>query len=321
MLLSYLISRLKSRGLVAIDWSDCFLHVVVLRKKADRQYALIVADSAELKCGVIENGQIIDFAEVAESLLVLLKRNKIKHKKVVFVLNSDSVITKRLRFDEGLTESQVHNELMLDFDKHVSYPLEETFYDFELQTKSENIGATKQEVTFIAAHKDQIGQYQQLARLCRLTVEVIDVDSYALQRYVEIFYPEDKSQCWALICLNHKRFKLHIFDDVHIYATEHKSVSVDLDDGDYLNTLSAWLMRNLQMFEVSNPGKNLDKVVLYGDRVEIDNLSQIFRETMQLEVLILDPFIKLSNSNQTTKVKHKASYLLVVGLATRSEVS
>lgn len=37
MTLSYLISRLKSKGLVAIDWSDCFLHVAVLKKKRDGQ--------------------------------------------------------------------------------------------------------------------------------------------------------------------------------------------------------------------------------------------------------------------------------------------
>ncbi|WP_440617198.1 type IV pilus biogenesis protein PilM [Cysteiniphilum sp. 6C5] len=320
MPLSYMMTRLKNKGLVAIDWSDYFLRIVVLRKK-NQGYELIAADSAELEHGMIENGQIIDFAEVAESLIGLLKRNKIKHKQAAFVINGANVISKRLRFDEGLNDAQIHDEIVIDFNKHVSYPPEETFYDFEIQRKEESANVSKQEVLFIAAHKDQIAQYQQLAQICRLRLEIIDIDNYVLQRFVEIFYPEEKQDCWALICLNFKRFKLHILDENQIYLSEQKTISGGLSEAEYLNALNAWLMRNMQMFEVSNRGKKLKKIVLYGDRVEIENIIVSFKEMMQLDVVILDPFAHLENSQVAADIEHKASYLLTIALATRPEVS
>ncbi|WP_440993866.1 type IV pilus biogenesis protein PilM [Cysteiniphilum litorale] len=320
MPLSYMMTRLKSKGLIAIDWSDYFLRVVVLRKK-NQGYELVAADSAELEHGMIENGQIVDFAEVAESLLGLLKRNKIKHKQAAFVINGANVISKRLRFDEGLTEAQIHDEIVIDFNKHVSYPPEETFYDFEVQKKEENTNSSKQEVLFIAAHKDQIGQYEQLAKICRLHLEIIDIDNYVLQRFVEIFYPEEKQDCWALICLNFKRFKLHILDENQIYLSEQKTISAGLSEAEYLNALNAWLMRNMQMFEVSNRGKKPQKIVLYGDRVEIDNIIASFKDMMQLDVMVLDPFAHLGNPQAAANITHKASYLLTIALATRPEVN
>ena len=320
MSLSFIMSCLKNKGLVAIDWSDRFLRIVSLKKRADGQYELAVADSEELEVSFIENNQIVDFAGVAESLLELLRRNKIRQKKVVFVLNGTNVISKRLRFDDGLTETQIHDEIILDFNKYVSYPVEETFYDFELQKKSEATNTTKQEVVFIASHKDQIEQYLQLAKICRLTIEVIDIDSHVLQRYIEIFFPQEKTKCWALICLNYKRFKLHILDNNEIYVAEHKSISAGMSEGEYLNTLSAWLMRNLQMFEVSNRGKKLEKISLYGDRVEIENITQALKEIAQLEVTIINPFSQLTNANKTSNIQHQSSYLLTVALATRQEV-
>ncbi|WP_119327717.1 type IV pilus biogenesis protein PilM [Cysteiniphilum halobium] len=320
MPLSYMMTRLKSKGLVAVDWSDYFLRIVVLRKKT-QGYELVAADSAELEHGMIENGQIVDFAGVAESLLELLKRHKIKHKQAAFVVNGANIISKRLRFDEELTEAQIHDEIVLDFNKHVSYPPEETFYDFEVQTKEEEANTRKQEVLFIAAHKDQIAQYEQLAKICRLRLEVIDIDNYVLQRFVEIFYPEEKQDCWALICLNFKRFKLHILDENQIYFSEQKTISAGLSEAEYLNAVNAWLMRNMQMFEVSNRGKKPQKIVLYGDHVEIDNIIVSFKEMMQLDVTILDPFTQLNNAQVALDIKHKASYLLTIALATRPEVN
>ncbi|WP_440683378.1 type IV pilus biogenesis protein PilM [Cysteiniphilum halobium] len=320
MPLSYMMTRLKSKGLVAVDWSDYFLRIVVLRKKT-QGYELVAADSAELEHGMIENGQIVDFAGVAESLLELLKRHKIKHKQAAFVVNGANIISKRLRFDEELTEAQIHDEIVLDFNKHVSYPPEETFYDFEVQTKEEGANTRKQEVLFIAAHKDQIAQYEQLAKICRLRLEVIDIDNYVLQRFVEIFYPEEKQDCWALICLNFKRFKLHILDENQIYFSEQKTISAGLSEAEYLNALNAWLMRNMQMFEVSNRGKKPQKIVLYGDHVEINNIIVSFKEMMQLDVTILDPFTQLNNAQVALDIKHKASYLLTIALATRPEVN
>ncbi|WP_192877923.1 type IV pilus biogenesis protein PilM [Fastidiosibacter lacustris] len=317
-MLSFLLSRLQSRTLIAIDWSDRYLRIVVLKKKAIGQYVLEVADCEVLEAGIIENNQIIDFATVAETLIDLLKRNKVKSKKVGFVLSSTNVISKTIQIDKGLNETQLKDAILLDFNKYVSYPVEDTFFDFKLIPQSDS---TSQALLLIAAHKDHIEQYQRLAKICRLSIEVIDVDSYVLQRYMQIFHVSYNEDYNVLVCLNYKRFKIHIFDNDNIYLAEHKSVSASLNEEDYLNTLSAWLIRNLQMFDVSNKGKKLERLMLYGDRVEIDNLTQVVKDFTGLEAIMINPFTHLLNMNQAQQIKHGAGYVLTVGLATREGIS
>ncbi|MDA0911435.1 MAG: hypothetical protein O2809_07770, partial [Proteobacteria bacterium] len=73
--------------------------------------------------------------------------------------------------------------------------------------------------------------------------------------------------------------------------------------------------------EVSNRGKKPQKIVLYGDRVEIDNIIASFKEMMQLDVMVLDPFAHLGNPQVAANIAYKASYLLTIALATRPEVN
>ncbi|WP_119343592.1 type IV pilus biogenesis protein PilM [Facilibium subflavum] len=308
----------KSQTVIAIEWSNAFLRIAILSKK-NGGYALELADSQafEKPC-VDDNGQIVDYTAFAQILWHLFKKHRIKHQYAGFLIPATETIIKEIDFDIALDQSQIYDNILSHLERYIAYSVEDTYLDCQVidqdQTKD------KQTVLLVAAHKDHVTRYEKLAKLCRLSPEVLDIDSYALQRFIRLLYKVElaKQHCFVLVGLDTSSYKIHFLDQDRIYYSDQKRLGTQLNDQEYVEIMLPWLLRNLQIFDVNHKNLQFDKIIIYGEKAEIDTLESSIHEFTQKVIEVLDPFTTLLNCAQRPyAIEHPSSYVLTLALATR----
>ena len=319
-MLSLLLSKYKTKTVVAIEWSDAFLRIVLLKKKGCH-YTLLTADSEVLSEDCIAHGKIIDFVKFCEILLILLKRNRVKDNYAGFVLNASDTIIKKNSYNSTLTPRQIHNAILLDVEQYVSYSLDDTCLDYELMDRPHK--DKKQDALVIVTHKNNVEQYYKIAKMSNLKPEILDIDHYVLQRFLKYFHQKNlpPNNCYLMIGLNAGSYKIHLLKEDAIYFSNQKSLGHIDNDEDYLNTMLPWLSRNVQMFQVEHKNIIFNNILIYGDKAEIASLEDRIAEYTAINAKVINPFENLMYDQKTTKIKHPASYVLTLGLATREIVA
>ena len=100
--------------------------------KSAKGYALVAADRYELDAGVVEHGKIIDYAVMAESSLILLKRAGIKNRHAAFALSSVNAIIKIITVDDTIKPEHLYEQILLDIEQHIAYNPDDAYVDYQL---------------------------------------------------------------------------------------------------------------------------------------------------------------------------------------------
>lgn len=312
--------RKRTKLVLAVEWSGFALRIVVLEKHSNG-YSLLLADSTELQATCVDyHGQVVNYVQFAETLILLLKRNCVKNRHAAFILEHGKVIVKLVQYDRRFNDQQIRDALFLDLEKHVSSRVEDTCFDYQpLQQRAKS---AQQDVLLVAAHRNKVRQYEKIAKVCHLVPEVLDVDSYVLQRFLCQLYPTEfrENTCVAFVGLNTYSYSVYFLNQQETYFSEQKNLLGSLSNDVYLTTLMPWLVRNIQMFEVGYSRLTLCKVLLYGEKAAIEDLQLRLAQQIGKTLEVVNPFQYLINGEQKT-TDNPSSYLLAVGLATREVVT
>ena len=79
---------------------------------------------------------ISDVEGVGEAIQRLLERCKTKVKNAAVAVAGSAVITKTIEMSAVLNEDEMENQLQVEADQYIPYPLEEVALDFEVQGPS-----------------------------------------------------------------------------------------------------------------------------------------------------------------------------------------
>lgn len=145
--------------------------------------------------GQIKNGEVLDSASLTKSVSSLV--SQIKAKKLAMGISGSAVMVKRItvpKMDTNLLPEQVRWEA----EQYIPYNIEEVVLDYiSLPIKEESDGM---DIVLIAAQKSKIKDFSSLA-LGRggVSVEVVDVASFALANIFMTNYPELRSSTIGLL--------------------------------------------------------------------------------------------------------------------------
>lgn len=92
-----------------------------------------------------------------------------------------AVITKVIEMDAGLTDDELENQLKIEADQYIPYPLDEVAIDFEVQGVSPR-NPERVNVLLAACRKENVEVREAALALAGLTARVVDVEAYALER-------------------------------------------------------------------------------------------------------------------------------------------
>ena len=314
----------KTPSLVGLDIGSSALKAgeITATKKG---FALKNFGMISIAPGAIEEGNINDPENVADSIRQLFKANNIKEKNVALSIGGYSVIVKKIDVQTA-TEEQLQETIHLEAEQYIPFDISEVNIDYQILGEAET-GSDQMSVILVAAKKEMIGEYINLVQMVGLNPCIIDVDAFALQNIFEANYDLTDENV-VLIDIGANKTSLNILKshssvfmrDVSMGCSQINQKIISLIDCSYaeaeqlklskqadkispddLNQLissvvSDWcieIKRALDFYYSANPDEQIKSIVLSGGGAQIKEFRQLLATETSSDVETINPFKRL----------------------------
>jgi type IV pilus assembly protein PilM len=174
----------KSSGVLGLDISSSSVKLLELSKQGDRfrveSYAV-----EPLPANAVVEKNITDVEAVGDAIKRVVSKSRSGVKQVAVAVSGSAVITKVIQMDGGINEFEMEDQIALEADQYIPYPLDEVAIDFEVQGPSET-NPDKVDVLIAASRKENVDVRQDALNIAGLTTKVVDVEAYALERAYQL---------------------------------------------------------------------------------------------------------------------------------------
>lgn len=304
--------------------------------------------------GLIEDGAIKDAEQVSDTIRRLFKDYGIKGQNVALSVGGYSVIVKKINV-QSMPEEQLQETISFEAEQYIPFDISDVNLDFQILGENEN-NPNQMNVLLVAAKKEMVNDYLNLAQMAGLNPCIIDVDAFALQNIYELNYAPDEGENIALIDIGASKTSLNILKgkasvfmrDVSLGCGQINQKIASLIDcsiveaeqikfGDQSDKITAgdlsdivssvvsdWcteIRRALDFFYSTYPDDQIKKIILSGGGGNIKEFRQLLSVETSAEVATINPFEALhidENRFDVDFLKRIAPQASIsMGLATR----
>jgi len=170
----------KKTSLVGIDISSTACKLIELGKVGAR-YRVESYAVEPLPQDAMADRDIRDPEVIGEALKRVISRSGTNLNHAAVAVSGSSVITKTIQMDKDLSESEMENQIEVEADQYIPYPLEEVALDFQVLGESEKV-PDKVDVLLAASRSENVYSRVDALEIAGLTAKVVDVESYAIER-------------------------------------------------------------------------------------------------------------------------------------------
>ncbi|WP_412724425.1 type IV pilus assembly protein PilM [Alteromonas sp. D210916BOD_24] len=297
--------------------------------------------------------EIKDYESVSVALKKVKKALKSKIKHVNVAVAGTSVLSKVVHMDPDQSDYELENQIEIEADSLIPYPLEEVYLDFEeLGASPTHTG--KVNVLLTAAHKDIVDSRLLLAREANFEPKIVDVENYAIGNALDYFYTPTETQ-QPLCCVNVGASLLQIcvmkegevvYTKEHGYGLDHLVTDISaihmmerevaerhllegtlaanwVDDTlpIFAANLQQHINRALQMYMTTMHAERPSQLLLSGGAATIAPLVDMLNQDLGIDVVCFNPFdnMAINPKLDVDQLNSIAPQLVVAtGLASRS---
>ena len=170
----------KANTLLGIDISSTSVKLLELSRSGSR-YKVEAYAVEPLPANAVVEKNIAELEGVGQAIARVLAKAKTSARSVAVAVSGSAVITKTIEMEAGLSDDELENQLKIEADQYIPYPLEEVAIDFEVQGTSAR-NSERVEVLLAACRKENVEVREAALALAGLTAKVVDVEAYALER-------------------------------------------------------------------------------------------------------------------------------------------
>jgi len=185
----------EGRNLVGVDIGTASIKVCQV-KETRKGLGLVRLGYAPLGPQVIVDGQVMDSGAVIETLQKVFHDAKIRQKECALSVSGQSVIIRKISVPM-MTEAELEEQIQWEAEQHIPFDIKDVHVDYQvLRRRAE---ASQMDLLLVAAKRDQIEEYAQLARNAKLKPLVCDIDAFTVQNLFEYSRNLPQDQTIALI--------------------------------------------------------------------------------------------------------------------------
>ncbi len=345
----------KTNVLLGLDISSTSVKLLELSKNGDR-FRVEAYGVEPLPPNAVVEKNINDVEGVGEAVKRLVSRVKATSKQAAVAVAGSAVITKTIEMDSALSDEEMENQITVEADQYIPYPLDEVAIDFEVQGLSER-NPDQVEVLLAACRKENVELREAVLDLGALKPAVVDIEAHAMKRAFDLVKPQLGSNpddlVVAIIDIGATMTTLSVLaDDKAIYTREQlfggkqlteeiqRRYSLSYEEAglakkqgglpdDYLDevlepfkeAVLQQVTRSLQFFFSSSQYDDVDYIVLAGGTSSIDGLADLIESKLGTPTIMANPFMDMA---LTSKVDADAlandapALMIACGLAMRS---
>jgi type IV pilus assembly protein PilM len=181
--------------LVGVDIGTASIKVCQV-KETRKGLGLVRLGYAALDPQVIVDGQVMDSGAVVEALQRVFHDAKIRQKECALSVSGQSVIIRKITVPM-MTEAELEEQIQWEAEQHIPFDIKDVHVDYQvLRRRAE---ASQMDLLLVAAKRDQIEEYAQLARTAKLKPMVCDIDAFTVQNLFEYSRALPQDQTIAVI--------------------------------------------------------------------------------------------------------------------------
>ncbi|MTI14123.1 type IV pilus assembly protein PilM, partial [Sansalvadorimonas verongulae] len=162
----------KSSSLLGIDISSTSAKLLELSVSGN-QYRVESYAVEPLPPNAVVEKNINELEVVGESVRQLVTKSRTSLKNAVVAVAGSAVITKTMEMDASLSDDEMENQITVEADQYIPYPLDEVALDFEVQGLSEN-NPERADVLIAACRRENVESREAALNLAGLTARVVD---------------------------------------------------------------------------------------------------------------------------------------------------
>jgi type IV pilus assembly protein PilM len=171
----------EGKNLVGVDIGTSSIKVVQM-KESRRGVGLLRFGYAPLGPQTIVDGQVMDASVVTETLMRVFHDAKIKQKEVAISVSGQSVIIRKITVPM-MTQAELDEQIHWEAEQHIPFDIKDVQVDYQVLRKRPE--TSQMDLLLVAAKRDQINDYAQLARDAKLRPVVCDIDAFTVQNVFE----------------------------------------------------------------------------------------------------------------------------------------
>jgi type IV pilus assembly protein PilM len=185
----------EGSNLVGVDIGSSSIKVCQL-KESRKGLELVKLGFAQLPAQTIVDGHVMNSSAVVETLGRLFQDKKIKQRDVAMSVSGQSVIIRKITVPM-MTPAELAEQIQWEAEQHIPFDIKDVQIDYEVLRRRPEAG--QMDLLLVAAKKDEISDYAQLARDAKLKPQVVDIDAFTIQNIFEFSRGLPPEQTVALI--------------------------------------------------------------------------------------------------------------------------
>ncbi len=345
----------KANTLLGIDISSTSVKLLELSRSGNR-YRVEAYAVEPLPPNAVVEKNIAELEGVGQALQRVVAKAKTGCKSAVVAVSGSAVITKMIEMDAGLSDEELENQLKIEADQYIPYPLEEVAIDFEVQGPAPRAPG-RVEVLLAACRKENVEIREAALALAGLTAKVVDVEAYALERSYGLLASQlgtgQGELTVAVVDIGATMTTLSVLHNGRtIYTREQlfggRQLTEEIqrryglsqeeaglakkqgglpDDYDsevllpFKEAVVQQVSRSLQFFFAAGQFHDVDCILLAGGTASIPGLDHMIQQKIGTQTLVANPFADMALSSKVNAgalASDAPALMIACGLALRS---
>jgi type IV pilus assembly protein PilM len=170
------------KNLVGVDIGSSSIKVCQLRESR-KGLGLVRVGHVPLPPQSIVDGHVMNAQAVVEALGRVFAEAKIKQKEVALSISGQAVIIRKISVPM-MTAAELDEQIQWEAEQHIPFDIKDVNVDYQVLRHRPEVG--QMDLLLVAAKRDEINEYAQIARSAKLKPVVVDIDAFTVQSLFEM---------------------------------------------------------------------------------------------------------------------------------------
>jgi type IV pilus assembly protein PilM len=185
----------EGKTLIGVDIGSSAIKVCQLRESR-KGYGLMRLGYAALPAQSIVDGHVMNATVVVDAIQQALGTAKIKQKEVAVSISGQAVIIRKITVPM-MTSAELDEQIQWEAEQHIPFDIKDVRVDYEVLRRRPEAG--QMDLLLVAAKRDQLDDYVQIAKQAKLKPLVVDIDAFTVQNVFEYTRGIPQDQTFAII--------------------------------------------------------------------------------------------------------------------------
>lgn len=342
-------SLFGSKQLIGLDIGASYIKAVELKSRKKGDFELQSFNYAQTPTGAIEYGNLTDAKLLTPIISEMIQKMNTKTKKICISLCGGNIIVKQITLPYINDEKNIPHIVRDEAEQYIPHDLSTTNLQYHILKNNPDPDWIK--LLIISAQKDMIFSFLELAQMLNLQCSIMDIASFALSNCFTKNYPQIEEDTVALLNLGSEISNFVVLEDreivfakdlfvggelynenltVQMQVSKEEAESLKISaSGDQAippdtnqiiqathQAIAEDIQKNFEFYHSKSDRVKIQKLFITGGASLTNGLDVFLKNTLQINVQLINPFSQISYNDQNFSPDHIAQITPYASIAT-----